>query len=786
MAKQNFIKRIISSPLVQTFLIYLSGGWVALEMTDYFIRKYDLNERISDILSIILLIGLPAAIFFAWFLGREKETIRAADIDKTDLPQTTDVKKPPGTTICLIKRPRYFLPGVIIILLLIVAGVRYLNQQAKIKWANEKALPEIEKLRDEENYPAAFKLLKKADKYIVKDPEYKDLAFNVTTKLTILTNPPGAEVYAREYLDLEGKWEKWGKTPIDSIWLPNFIFYQMRIEKTGYEDVLAVAATLHDTINRKLFPVGTTPAGMVYVDGYRDEVFGDYTDIIKNGFFMDRYEVTNKQYKEFVNHGGYSKQEYWKHEFSKNGKILTWEEAMAEFTDKSGRPGPSTWEASDYPDGQDDYPVSGVCWYEAAAYAKYVNKDLPTVYHWLGGAGLFYYEFRNYFGSFLNRISNFDGKGTEPVGLRHDLGCFGTYNMAGNVREWCSNTTQIGKNVMGGAWDDANYMYSNLSHLPTFDRSVKNGFRCVHYVGKEKIPAKAFQPINLSEERDYYKEEPVSEEIFKIFKNQFLYDSFALEATIEKRFDSYDDYTIEKITFEAAYGNERIIAYLYLPANPDPPFQTIIFFPGAYALREADLVNSGMTKWFLEFLMKNGRAVMYPVYKGTYERKYDHRIIWGQTHQYTDMIIHWAQDFSRSMDYLKTRSDIDNSKIGFYGHSMGGENALIIPAIEDRLKVCILLVGGLDRGRFHPEADPINYVTRIKMPVLMLNGKYDISYPYETSVKPLYDLLGTPEEDKHLHVYETDHFVPKSERIKEILNFLDQYFGPVQKMSPNQ
>ena len=72
MAQKNIIKRIISNPLVQTFLIYVSGGWIALEMTDYFINKYGLNDRISDVLSIILLIGLPIAVLLSWYLSREK------------------------------------------------------------------------------------------------------------------------------------------------------------------------------------------------------------------------------------------------------------------------------------------------------------------------------------------------------------------------------------------------------------------------------------------------------------------------------------------------------------------------------------------------------------------------------------------------------------------------------------------------------------------------------------------------------------------------------------------
>lgn len=89
------------------------------------------------------------------------------------------------------------------------------------------------------------------------------------------------------------------------------------------------------------------------------------------------------------------------------------------------------------------------------------------------------------------------------------------------------------------------------------------------------------------------------------------------------------------------------------------------------------------------------------------------------------------------------------------------------------------MLGGLNESsKARPEVDLINYVSRVKIPILMLNGEYDSSLPFEMAVKPLYDLLRTPEKDKLLKVYKTDHFIPLNEGIKEILNWLDRYLGP--------
>src|SRR4029077_3309950 len=89
----------------------------------------------------------------------------------------------------------------------------------------------------------------------------------------------------------------------------------------------------------------------------------------------------------FVDKGGYRSREYWQEPFVDHGRTVPWENAIAAFRDTTGRPRPSTWELGTYPEGQADMPVSGVSWYEAAAYAAFVGKRLPTAFHWRAARG---------------------------------------------------------------------------------------------------------------------------------------------------------------------------------------------------------------------------------------------------------------------------------------------------------------------------------------------------------------------------------------------------------------
>ncbi len=699
-----------------------------------------------------------------------------------------------------IRRPVVAIPMVLAIIVIAALTVWLIDRQAKIRWAREEILAEVESLVGEgwRDSTAAYRLAVKAERFIPKDPRLVDFFSKYSLNMNIKTDPPGAAVYMKEYAKPNDEWQFLGVSPIENVRMPVGIF-RWKMEKDGYETIQAASSTwdiaiaprneiIPSDLSRVLDKKGIIPEGMVRVEGAETPV-GKMDD-----FFIDKYEVTNAKYKKFVDGGGYSNKEYWKHEFVNGEKVLTWEEALAGFVDQTGRPGPATWQAGYFPEGQDDYPVSGVSWYEAAAYAEFAGKSLPTGYHWGMARGeytpmVMWPQLGGY--AIFAPFSNFQGKGPIPVCNLQGITSFGACDMAGNVREWCWNETQQGRLIRGGAWNDNSYMFGNPSNLPAFDRSPQNGFRCALYPDPGQIADSAFQMMEFGGTYDITQEKPVPDSIFEVYKEQFSYDKTDLNASVESRDESAEGWIKERVTFDAAYGAERMIGVLYLPTNIEPPYQTVVYFPGiqaAFRGSSKELEDDMEFQVFLSFVVKNGRAVLYPVYKGTMERGDPALIplVMGynnNSYQFTEFMIQLIKDFKRSVDYLETREDIDSNRLAFYGMSWGGWMGAFIPAVDARLKASIMLAGGFDLANPRPrlEANEMNYLTRVDVPTLMINGRYDSLSPYETAIKPMFDLLGTPNEHKELKLYETDHIPPRKEFIRDILVWLDRYLGPVKR-----
>ena len=328
-------------------------------------------------------------------------------------------------------------------------------------------------------------------------------------------------------------------------------------------------------------------------------------------YWIGKYEVTNAEFKQFLNKGGYQNEQYWKYPFIKDGRKLTWGEAMKLFRDRTGRPGPATWTQGEYPRGQDDFPVTGTSWFEAAAYAEFAGKSLPTIYHWTAAASPRH-------SSSIIPVSNFGGSGPARVGNYRGMTWSGAYDMAGNVKEWCLNEGISGARfILGGAWDEPNYMFNDADARSPFERFANFGVRLAKYP-TAGVEARAAVPISL-QPRDYGNEQSVSDQVFKMYKNLYSYDKTQLDAAVESAQETAD-WKMEKITYDAAYGDERIVAFLFLPKVGAPPYQTVVYFPGSSALRIRSTKDLENFESGFDFIVKSGRAVIFPVYKSTFER----------------------------------------------------------------------------------------------------------------------------------------------------------------------
>ena len=653
-----------------------------------------------------------------------------------------------------------------------VAGLA-LRRNARDHWVLEQAIPQIRQLADSGQTEPAYRLARRAAAILPQDPSLRRLWSRIAMTVSIETDPPGALVSRRDYAATDTTWEVLGKTPLDSIWFPQG-FSRIKIEKPGFRTYLGAAAP--QWIGRRPIQLdsGTTPPdGMVRVPGTERLELAlpglDHLDPVRlDNYLIDQHEVTNAEYKRFVDSGGYARRALWDQAFVQDGHTLPWADAMARFRDKTGRPGPAPWEVGDYPAGQGDYPVTGVSWYEAQAYARFVGKALPTIYHWSRAA-----ETRA--AAWIVPASNFAAQGPAPVGSSRGLGPFGTVDMAGNAREWCYNATGDQRYILGGGYDDATYHFTEAFAQPPFDRSPTNGFRLARY---DTTSAVTRHPVERLV-RNFSRERPVSDAVFGIYRRAFEYDPTPLKTVVEATDSSADDWIMQRLSFDAAYGGERMLAYLFLPKDARPPYETVVYFPGAIALHVRSSAVS-LEYDAIDFILKSGRAVLYPVYKSTYERG-DGLDSWyaNETSSYRDHVIAWVKDFRRSIDYLETRSDIDHSRLAYYGRSWGGFLGGILPALEPRLKASVLYVAGLELQRGQPDVDPINFLPRIRIPVLMLNGRYDNFFPVETSQLPMFRLFGTPADRKRHVIYDGGHFVPRALLISEVLDWLDKYLGPV-------
>jgi hypothetical protein len=667
-------------------------------------------------------------------------------------------------------------------------------------WVSRTALPDLSEAVSRDDNLGAWRVAERIrGVFPLLDIIPDDLGTFEAPPIFLETNPEGAEVYWRGYQEVEAPWVSLGQTPIQGVSLPAASL-SLRIEKEGYAPLFFndknpslqfsnVAPDISGFLGGDrgafdLIPEEDLPAEMVYVPAgqFIPAIVRSGTNVVPvDAFLIDKSEVSNLEFKEFVDAGGYSNPSFWTDmEFDFEGDLLDWEDASGLMVDATGQPGPATWEFGSYKPGTDDHPVTGISWYEATAYAQFREKSLPTFIHWTRAA----YPPSEIAASLMPSLvgtSNFNRETLHPVGSEQGGGAYGSVHQAGNAREWILNSWGQGGMTLGGSYREPTYWATQRVFQPHFSRSDLNGLRLIKLLDPED-GASFSDPISRSAAS--IPTEPVSDETYEVISAQFVYSPTNLEPEIVEVDDSDNQWIRETVRINTGYDGESIEFLIYIPKGFDPPYQPVMFSPGANAYSILTrLTDFDPAIYLLDFLPVSGRALVIPAFDGSYERKNTEISTVAQTPAATSRAlaerrVHWRIDLGRLIDYFTLRPDLDHEKVIYLGFSYGASSFLASVPFESRIQNNIFISGG--------GATRNGYLNRIMQPTLMLNGSGDFVFPVR-SQELLFERLGTPAEDKRHVVMSAGHFpLPRNQMVGEISDWLDKYLGqPVRSRAAN-
>ena len=633
------------------------------------------------------------------------------------------------------------------------------------------------------------------------DPTLADLQSGTSRLVNIRSDPSGAAVAWRRYGSDE-PWRSLGTTPVLGQRLPTG-FFEWRFTKTGYVTaVMAFQNPSHqlDNMPRQALSPPGIPDGqppdldshriveLRQVDGAPDRSVyvqpGRYRDIEANydlsGYWIDRFETTNAEYQEFVDAGGYRDRQWWQGlRFEHEGRVLDVEQAMALMVDRTDRPGPAGWELGRHPPGREAHPVRGVSWYEATAYARFRDRQLPTSAHWRRAA----YSVFELAAPAMPRVAefgNFDQDDTWPVGGSAPSPV-GAFDMGGNVREWVANHVRADgtRELRGGGHLQYFYMIRLPDTAPPLNRSLLNGIRLAMYEDDDALLAPS---AGRPGRRDLADAEPLTGAAFDLLARDLTYEPTSFTPGPTDVDATNRRWVTETTTLPALDGSDMRVM-IVRPHGPGP-FQAVIYVPGIASLFSDTLtVRDGRVD--PRFVVDSGRALVRPAWTGMYERRHGRPLpdapLARRREYERQVVIGMRNELGQLIDYLQTRQDMDAERVALMAFSNGGQ---FIGAMhgEDRLDAVIMLSSGVSTlTPLQPMADAVHFLPRLTKPFLLLNGRQDSVFDYEGSQLHTIRLLGTPAEHvRHVAIEHAGHTpLPRAEVMREVADWLDRYLGPV-------
>jgi hypothetical protein len=220
----------------------------------------------------------------------------------------------------------------------------WLHKRSRVKWVREQALPRVNELAEKGSFNAAFNVLQQAEAADPANPEVRRLWGEVSREISLMSNPPGAEVFRKDLDAPETDWRLLGRTPAKSVRVPRG-YCLLKFTGPDIETSLDVAANNSADQFYRLSKKQPQEPGMLFINPSMRALgiasVGNVAIDRLPPFWLDRYEVTNSEYKEFIRKGGYLEAAWWKHGAPN----------LSSFRDTTGRPGPATWEGGTYPAG---------------------------------------------------------------------------------------------------------------------------------------------------------------------------------------------------------------------------------------------------------------------------------------------------------------------------------------------------------------------------------------------------------------------------------------------------
>jgi formylglycine-generating enzyme required for sulfatase activity/dienelactone hydrolase/predicted Ser/Thr protein kinase len=701
-----------------------------------------------------------------------------------------------GVVVAPVGKSRHRAAAVLIALAVVMigaiaAGVWKWNQTKRRREA-VGMIETAERMVSERKLADAYDTAIAAAAILPNDDRIRDIISRTSDRLKIDSDPPGATVFLQRFKGPDQQ-IRMGVTPLT---IPRLARadYLLTLEKAGYANGVRTISTTPlynhgeafartENVRMKLAEASKMPPGMVLVEGgaYRLAGFDRLSERVVelHDFFIDRCEVSNREFEQFVRDGGYRRRELWKNPFVDHGNTLSFEQAMSRFHDTTGLPGPRNWGGGAPPAGRENHPVGDITWYEAAAFAEWSGKKLPTVYQWEKAARYAEASFASVFpwgyvgeGVDANERANFRGEGTMPVdSLPFGASPYGALNMAGNVSEWCRNPIPPGYAARGGAWKDAVYAFGQTAAFPPFYSAPSIGFRCVRDSGGDEGDF----ALNPSDSVPVYKS--VDDRTYAEYARRYEYRAEPLNARVVERIETLD-WTREKITFTAS--GKTVPAYLYLPKGFRRPLQVIQYAPAGDVVRGYRTLPHSIEVW-LAPIIRTGRAIFSVELEGFLGRP--HPLDWVEPDpaqdEYVDYNVQRVTEMRRGLDYLESRPDIDHSRIALYGLSAGGGPGVFVTALDQRYRAVMFSGTGIGHHetRYAGAANRINFVSHIRAPKLLLDGRFDEDTPLQSETVPMFRLLREP---KHLQIFEGAHVPPTEILVPTLTKWFDETMGAVE------